>query len=102
MDNVNNMSQVSVVVASLDKPVMAVVSKPLFRDKSAGAYIMEAAMAIKGDFNHKDLVQAAKALQAQRGLDFGNIDRNARYVVVVLAKNGKINKVRRGRWIVVN
>lgn len=85
---------------NVEVPVVPVVVKPLFRKGTSCSAVMEAAMALKGDFNHKDLVNAAKDFAAKNNVDVGNVERNARYVAATLLKLGKLTKVRRGRWIV--
>lgn len=80
--------------------VQPVIVKPLFRDGTACSFVMAAVMTIKGDFDHKDAVNAAKDFSAKNTADVGQVERNTRYVVARLLKIGKLTKVRRGRWIV--
>ena len=85
------------------KPEVAapVAAKPLFRANTCNSWITEAVLALNGDFNHKDAVNAAKDYATKNDVGLGNIDRNCRYVVVRLLKAGILTKVRRGRWIKV-
>lgn len=84
------------------EPIVAPAApKPIFRKGTACDFVMTAVLAIRGDFNHKDAVNACKAYSAQNNADVGQVERNARYVVARLLKEGKLAKVRRGRCIVV-
>jgi hypothetical protein len=76
--------------------------KPLFRAGTSSNVVMTVALAIKGDYNHKDLVNAVKDYATKNSVDAGVVDRNARYVVAKLLKLGKLTKVKRGRWIVAS
>ncbi len=77
------------------------VAKPVFRAGTSCDIVANVALSIKGDFNHKDLVNAVHDFALKNKVDAGVIDRNCRHVVSKLLKANKLTKVRRGRWIVV-
>ncbi len=96
MEDVN---KIPVTTPELVAQVNAIV-KPLFRKGTVCDFVMQAAMSLRGDFDHKDLLNAAKAQALKTPFEVGNLERNCRYVETKLVKLGRITKVRRGRWIV--